>query len=173
MGIFSKYKYEDYPDGTHCVYKTACITRDTTLFGMVIGMFDVINISKPSNIGGVLVRLPRYVVPGFCTGLVFGLTTCTLTQVRKKDDHYNYMWGGAAAGAVMGACKRSFAVGTPCTVLFALIGVLYKEARLNDFVFFPKVNHCYGSYDTYFSRSDFTLTPDRPKYTGQDPEESV
>lgn len=37
MGVFGiladKYKYEDYPDGTHCIYKTACVTRCTMLAG--------------------------------------------------------------------------------------------------------------------------------------------
>lgn len=35
MGLTAEYSYEDYPDGTNCLYKTACITRYTAGFGKI------------------------------------------------------------------------------------------------------------------------------------------
>ncbi|XP_018015043.1 NADH dehydrogenase [ubiquinone] 1 alpha subcomplex subunit 11 [Hyalella azteca] len=166
MGALWKYSYDDYPDGTHCLYKTACVTKQTSLLALAMGTFDVINISKPSNIGGALIRYPRYMVPGFFSGLVFGLTTCTLTQMRQKDDHFNYIVGAGSAGIVIGACRRSLAVGIPLMLLFGLGGAIYKEVRVRGTEFFPHLKHEYGTFDTY--KRDYTLTAERPKYTGME-----
>lgn len=78
-----------------------------SMAAFVLGTLDVINITKPSNIGGALCVYPKYMSPALLTGVVFGLTTCTLTQVRGKDDHLNYLIAGGAAGSMFGAASKS------------------------------------------------------------------
>lgn len=159
----NQYSYHDYPDGTHCTYKTAVVARKTTIIGFFIGSLEVINISKPSTIGGALARYPKYMVPGVMTGVAFGITTCTLGMVRQKDDNWNYFFGGAAMGSVFGIARRSFAVGTPCTVLFALAAVCYKEYINSEMATYKRHRNWNGTWDSL--AYDFTLTPELPKYT--------
>ena len=72
-----------------------------------------------------------YMAPAIFTGVTFGLTTCTLTQVRKKDDEWNYFFGGVAAGTVMGALSEFFLLFTH--------GILVAIKHVCDFTIKHKV----------------------------------
>jgi len=108
----SKFDYFKYPDGTHCLYKTFCATKFTTIGSMMVGTWEVLGTPKTvNNWQEVALFYPKWVVPGFSTGFVWGATVCFLAFERKKDDEYNYLAGGAAAGMMLGACRRSYSWG--------------------------------------------------------------
>ncbi|KAK4288650.1 hypothetical protein Pmani_038328 [Petrolisthes manimaculis] len=94
--------YGDHPDGEQCLQKVIAISKYTALMGITSGTYDVLMYTKPQGYHGALVQYVKSLVPIMVSGATFATITCAATTFRGKDDHFNYMLGGAAAGGIFG-----------------------------------------------------------------------
>ncbi|XP_072294652.1 NADH dehydrogenase [ubiquinone] 1 alpha subcomplex subunit 11 [Eucyclogobius newberryi] len=113
--------YWDSPDGTQCVEKAWITTKLGTAIGLVGSAYHIVAFQPESAMAG-LKRATSATVTMASLGAVFGMATCLSAQARgTSDDPLNYLIGGCASGAFLGARTHNPMVGTSaCLGLGAL-----------------------------------------------------
>jgi len=168
-----EFDYFKYPEGTHCIYKTFCTTKFTTLASVGWATWHVLGRSTAKTWQETALYYPQFVVPGVATGFMWGATVCFMANERKKDDEYNYMAGGMASGAMLGACRGSYSVGGYAMLLGGFFSYAWKywKQTTNNLPMIPdNVYPTYGEWDSvWFHHYDKkTLIPDPGLYDGSE-----
>lgn len=92
--------------------------------GLATATYDVVLYSKPKGIPNIIGRYAFHTGPMMGIATAFTTVTYAATKFRGKDDAFNYVLGGIAAGGVVGAWNKSFVTGC----LAALVmGELIRE----------------------------------------------
>merc|ERR1711970_1115982 len=152
--IYIKMGYTDHPDGEQCFHKMLVCGKNAGLVGVVASTYDLLMISKPQGYVPAIGCYIRGTVPLAAAGVTFAVISCMATNLRHKNDYYNYLWGGAAAGGIIGVAKKSFKVGVPTAFFLGLAAVIFKDSLDNKWEIFPKMTHQMGTFDTI--RHDYT-----------------
>lgn len=79
--------------------------------GLTSATYDVVLYSKPKGIPNIIGRYAFHVGPMMGMATAFTTATYAATKFRGKDDSFNYVLGGIAAGGVVGAWSKSFVTG--------------------------------------------------------------
>jgi hypothetical protein len=104
--------------------------------GFVLGMYDVLFLSKPSGYLATAGRMLYFIGPVAAMGASFAATTAIACTLRGKDDRTNYVLGGISSAAILGAwnqCSRKFVQGV---VIFGLAGYFKKKSIEEGWTFF-------------------------------------
>lgn len=92
----------------------------------------------------------------------FTMGTYAATNLRGKDDTINYAIGGALAGGVYGAWRKSPVSGSCAAIFLAFAGVVKKLSLQEGWRFIPEPkNHAYQSL--FLGRHDRTFFKDTEK----------
>lgn len=83
-------------------------------------------------------------------------------SIRKKNDEYNWLIGGLAAGNVVGAYFKNVRVGFIATTFFGLLAMGIKVAHLNNFPLYEE-RFVLGDGGATSHKQDWTLTRERPR----------
>lgn len=169
-GIFgSKFNYNKYPDGENCLYKTFCVTKFTTISGFGLACFHV-NMIKHNSMFEFVRWFPRIMGPAMAMGATLGGTACYLTQLRGKDDAWNYYWAGGATGGMLGLCLKNASHGWHAAFYISLLAAAYKACKMEGHVFdaMPDPGFMSGDYDSISQRYDHSSGHDYGKLTGDE-----
>ncbi|XP_055331902.1 NADH dehydrogenase [ubiquinone] 1 alpha subcomplex subunit 11-like [Paramacrobiotus metropolitanus] len=143
------YKWYDTPDGEDCIKKMIYLGRMSGIAGMAFSYFEVganrhlIPVQTPT---GYAIRFVSSTAPFVAAGVAFGGVTCLMCSARKKDDFWNYFWGGMAAGGVVGVRFKSGTLGTVAGILFGFMAAFKKQSKKEKglFVFFEPSDETVG-----------------------------
>lgn len=90
-------------------------------------------------------------------------------SIRKKDDAFNWFFGGFASGSILGAYFRSYKIGSLTATALGLLAMGLKVAHLNNFKVIN--NNIFNMHGRGVAHEfDWTLTRERPRNwtTGKD-----
>lgn len=76
-------------------------------------------------------------VPMYAATTAFCTVSYAAQHMRNKDDSLNYAIGGFASGLVVGPIVKNKLLGFWLGVSFAIIGAIKKQAKVDDYEFFP------------------------------------
>lgn len=98
--------------------------------GLTSATYDVVLYSKPKGIPNIIGRYAFHVGPMMGIATAFTTATYAATKFRGKDDSFNYVLGGIAAGGVVGAWSKSFVTGCLAGLIMGECewGVLSKDS---------------------------------------------
>lgn len=83
-------------------------------------------------------------------------------SIRKKDDEYNWLVGGIAAGSILGAYFKNYRIGFISGTAFGLAAMGLKVAHQCNFkIYEKKVTLAEGGVTSH--KFDWTLTKERPR----------
>lgn len=155
-------RYYDHPDGEDAFGKIVATNKYALSAGLAWSMFDVLTLTKPQGYGPTLGRFAYNTGPLMGMATAFTLTTLTATNVRGKDDKFNYFLGGFAAGGVFGAWKHNHVAGLCAGLFLGIAGVIKKMSVEQGWEFFPDTPlRQYGGLN--IASNDWTIMPDPPK----------
>ncbi|KAJ8681541.1 hypothetical protein QAD02_017333 [Eretmocerus hayati] len=131
VDFLNKYQYFRSPDGTDPVHKIMGLTKIGWLASGYLTLIDTCLITRTRNAAQFFNTAGFYFVPitGMC--LTFSTVTYAMTNLRKKDDHWNYVAGALASGFVFQQWAKKIEVTGPATFLFVIYAVMKKEAFMN------------------------------------------
>uniref|UniRef100_A0A1L8EBD7 NADH dehydrogenase [ubiquinone] 1 alpha subcomplex subunit 11 n=1 Tax=Haematobia irritans TaxID=7368 RepID=A0A1L8EBD7_HAEIR len=157
----SKAGYYDKPEGQDCFGKMVATNTYAATAGLAWSTVDVLMLSHPKGYLPTLARFAYNTGPMMGMASAFTLATYMATNVRGKDDRFNYFLGGFAAGGVYGAWRRSHVAGLVMGLFFGLAGVIKKTSIQEGWEFFPSLNH--HAYMLGAKEHDHTLMADPKK----------
>lgn len=155
------YKYYDTPKGDDIFKKLWVTTKIAGSAGLMWSTADVMLYSYPK---GYLQTIGRYAyITGPLVGIAaaFTITSNISASLRKKDDNWNYVLGGIAAGNMVGAWRKSIMVGFLASVGFTVAGLVKKNSLDEGWAFMPPINRQVSGVNSKWY--DFSLTEERPK----------
>lgn len=155
------YKYYDTPDGQDCLKKLAVATKYGAIYGLFTSALDVLCISHPKGYGATFARIGYVTLPFLGVGATFATSTCLLTDLRNKDDHLNYLIGGALSGAIVGVWQRSAQIGSITAVFFGIGACVVKDGVNEKWSWISDYKRSFGDFWTI--NYDLSLTKERPK----------
>ncbi|GAB0094631.1 NADH dehydrogenase [Sergentomyia squamirostris] len=155
-------RYYKYPDGEDAFGKMLVANTYAGLSGLVISTYDVVMLSKPKGIGNIMAKYLYNTGPLMGMASAFVMGSYTATKLRGKDDSWNYAIGGALAGGVYGAWKRSAVSGNVAGIFLALGAVLKKWSLQEGWTFIPAPKKI-GYQNLFLARHDRTLMKDTEK----------
>lgn len=133
-------RYYDKPDGEDLVGKLIATTRPAFIIGSGYGLIDIVlNSKNAKNMRGFQACAGRYLYfTGPAVGMAYTFTFATYAAVRArgKDDIWNYVIGGYAAGGILGMWLRTTYWGWFGGTVFAFAGFLKKHSVQNGWEFF-------------------------------------
>jgi hypothetical protein len=133
------YYYFETPDYDNCAGKVWWGAKYSAGLSASIATLDILFETRvPKTFEFVTGRYIRYIVP-WTTSLMLGASVaCSLSNLRgKKDDSWNYFWGGAATGLIWTKFFRCSGKGAASGFVAAVAGSLFKQAHEHDFVILP------------------------------------
>lgn len=92
--FFDKFDYYAKPEGQDPLNKIVGVSKYCAFTGILIGTNDIIAISKTKTFYDSARCLGFWVVPLTGMGCAFASTTYIATNLRGKDDPWNYVIGG-------------------------------------------------------------------------------
>lgn len=158
------YHYYDTPDGEDCLQKVFFMNKMGIVLGICGGTLDVVAGSKPVGIANIAARYAMISLPLMAVGSTYAATCCLLANYRKKDDTYNYFFGGFSAGCVAGACARSGTFGTLAAVTLGSLAYCKKHMNELGLDFFPSSEnqpYAWGGIWSVQGHYDFSLIKDK------------
>lgn len=133
-------RYYDQPEGVDLVGKLIATTRPAFLIGSTYALCDIVlNSKNAKQMRGFQACAGRYVyLTAPIVGMAYTFTFATYAAIntRKKDDIWNYVFGGYAAGGILGMWLRSTYWGWAGGTVFAFVGFLKKNSVQNGWEFF-------------------------------------
>lgn len=102
--------------------------------------------------------------PMYAATTAFCIVTYVSTNVRGKDDRFNYAIGGFTAGTLTGILIKKGLIGVWLGIACAIIGAVKKDSKLDNYEFFPTKyagKSLYGDFRTPYK--NWTLYDQRPK----------
>ncbi|XP_055707964.1 uncharacterized protein LOC129804573 [Phlebotomus papatasi] len=155
-------RFYEYPDGKDAAGKMMVANAYALIGGLVISTYDVVMISKPVGFGNILAKYMYNTGPLMGMASAFTMGTYAATNLRGKDDTINYAIGGALAGGVYGAWRKSPVSGSCAAIVLAFAGVVKKLSLQEGWRFIPEPkNHAYQSL--FLGRHDRTFFKDTEK----------
>lgn len=127
----NRYHYYDTPEGQDCDKKLWNVLENCALYGLMGSTVDVIMYSHPKGYLPTLGRYAYITLPFMGMGASFVITTCMATNLRKKDDVWNYFLGGATVGAIFGAWRKSIKFGGYGSLAFGALFAIRKYCLEN------------------------------------------
>jgi len=167
-GLFGRnFDYWLYPDGTHCGYKTFISTKTGFFIGLPLAYFNAC-FYPAKQITDFLKPFPRRILPLTATGFIFGTAACYSTALRGKDDCWNYLFAGAASGAVFGATINPGTIYGLPILAFAVFAATYKYTKIIgvDWTIKSDKNWTTGDFDGISGMPDHSLGVDHGRLTG-------
>lgn len=113
-----KANYYENPEGTDAFGKICATNKYAILTGFAWGTVDVLMVTKPKGYLPIMARYAYNVGPMMGMASAFTLGTFAATNLRKKDDRWNYVIGGICAGGVYGAWMRTINGGAVAAIFF-------------------------------------------------------
>ncbi|KAF6207393.1 hypothetical protein GE061_018634 [Apolygus lucorum] len=162
MVFGENYRYHDTPDGEDCFDKLFFVTKYAACYGVLWSSVDVTLISHPVGYGPTLTRYAYLTIPIVGIAAAWTGAVCTATNIRKKDDHLNYAIGGVAAGALIGAWRRSLKVGCYSALAGAFLSALYKDSLMSNWNFLSTKKKPMWN-NVWTVNRDYSITDDPPK----------
>lgn len=92
--IFRKFNYYAEPEGHDPLNKVVGVAKYGAYTGLFLGGFDIMLVSKTTTLYDSVRCLGFYMVPLMGMGAAFASTTYIATNLRGKDDPWNYVIGG-------------------------------------------------------------------------------
>lgn len=127
----------DNLDGSSTAYSTFQMAQSATVLGAATSVVSL-SLYFPKNFADGALRTANVTGTFALLGAVFGMTTNVSASIREKDDPLNYFLGGCAAGVMLGAKNRSYAIGTGTCVAFGAWSAFYKQWNIEGWgKFFP------------------------------------
>lgn len=122
------YLFEN-PPNKPCIENVFYWAYKGCVLGAGLGGLNTLLIYKPPTYALAAQRVAFYTLPITGMGATVGATACILTNLRKKDDHFNYLIGGLAAGGIWGRmfnCPiRGLKMGVLLGVFFAAYSIAF------------------------------------------------
>ncbi|CAB3371681.1 Hypothetical predicted protein [Cloeon dipterum] len=159
------YQYFDTPQGKDCDKKLFFATKYAAGASAVYSFYDVLMFSQINGFAPTMARFAFNAFPFVGSAAAFSAVTCMSANFRKKDDLLNYVFGGLAAGGVIGAWKQKASVGLGSGALFSLAGVVIFSSVAENWDFYPKEPiHKLVSPDPFDHKNDYSfIKNDAPK----------
>jgi len=132
------YSFYDTPDGKDCEKKLFFATKYALGTSIIYSTYDVMFYAHTKGYGPTAARFAYNAFPFVGAAAAFTSIACMGASLRKKDDYWNYIVGGAAAGGVVGAWKNKVSVGMGMATVFALAAVVVKMSVEENWDFYPK-----------------------------------
>ncbi|CAL4129700.1 unnamed protein product [Meganyctiphanes norvegica] len=148
--------YSDAPDGEQCFQKMLICGKNAGLVGVIASTYDLLMVTKPQGYVPAIGCYIRGTIPLAAAGLTFATVSCMATNLRHKDDKFNYFLGGASAGGIIGVAKKSFRLGIPVAFLLGISAIIFKDSLDSKWELLPKIDHQMGTFDTI--KNDYTRT---------------
>lgn len=124
-------QYYDKPDGVDLAGKVIATTRPAFIAGSGFALWEIVLNSKlKTDTKGFQAVAGRYLfwtVPIVGMAYTWTFATYGATKIRGKDDVWNYMIGGYAAGGILGMWTKSGCWGWFGGTVFAIAGFLKKD----------------------------------------------
>ncbi|XP_055621428.1 NADH dehydrogenase [ubiquinone] 1 alpha subcomplex subunit 11 [Toxorhynchites rutilus septentrionalis] len=159
---FLKSHYYDSPEGTDLVGKMFTTNKYALMTGVAYSSVEVLMVSKPKGVVPSLARYVYFTGPFMGMASAFTVGTYAATKLRGKDDAWNYVVGGFAAGGIYGAWKRSVVSGLVSGLFFSIAAAVKKDSIDEGWEFFPEVKqHAHGTLNPKWN--DFTITQERER----------
>ncbi|KAL1140199.1 hypothetical protein AAG570_000131 [Ranatra chinensis] len=154
------YKYYDTPEGEDCFKKLWYVTKYAGVYSVLGASIDVLLYSHPKGYAATLGRYVYLISPALGVAAAFATTVCTATNVRHKDDKWNYLLGGLASGAVVGAWRKNIKVGVFASLALGLAAVLKKDSVENGWVVLGERSRNATVGNFWFVKRDYSIMPD-------------
>lgn len=112
MPYNDRYPYislREYPE--YVPHDTVNLTLAAAAYSFGAGVFATAvknSLLKPKNAGFIYPKFGSYVFLFTATGTAFTFAESVSANIREKEDGVNSFWGGAAAGAIIGASCKCF-----------------------------------------------------------------
>jgi len=105
-----------------------------TGFAVIAGLTSTTP-GNPALGSNLLIRLTKYSLPAFAAGAMFAATTCTVANVRGKEDPLNHFVAGMTTGSVFGTAFKSqklgWSLGFAIGLMAAVVKGLKQEGHFN------------------------------------------
>ncbi|KAK6643506.1 hypothetical protein RUM43_005016 [Polyplax serrata] len=151
--------YADAPEGEDMEGKLIWANRYAFAFGTFWAAVDIMGSPPITKVSHMIFTVVRRVLPLMGVGSAYTLGTYASVHYRKKDDYVNHMYGGVAAGALVGLMISKPAYGLYACLIFPLFGGCHKHSLIIS------KRHELPYRETlspYWSRKlDFSLVPER------------
>jgi len=129
------YYYFETPDYDNCAGKVLWASKYALAFSVGWSVTDIVLSEKPRTLVFVANRLNRFVSPWMSTVILGSSLSCALSNMRgKKDDAWNYFWGGAASGFIWTHHFKCSGRGAAMGLLLGFTAAMAKQAHQNDWV---------------------------------------
>jgi len=155
-------------DNENFLEKTAIISKHSAVFATMITIIDVNMFNTKGGIPNVLKRIKYHFVPWIGCSVAYTATASIACSLRGgKTDTTNHVIAGFAAGTAFGKYTRSFITGMTSGCLFAFLGWLYKDSRIEGYEVVPAIWKKHPRHGMPFThKNDYTspIFRDRPGY---------
>ncbi|XP_007240279.2 NADH dehydrogenase [ubiquinone] 1 alpha subcomplex subunit 11 [Astyanax mexicanus] len=122
--------YWELEEGKDCVEKTWITTKLGTAVGLVGSAYHILAF-QPDTAAEALTRAANATATMATMGAIFGMATCLSAHARDApDDPTNYLIGGCAAGAFLGARTHSAMTGTTACLGLGVAAWLTKVGKM-------------------------------------------
>ncbi|XP_067634178.1 NADH dehydrogenase [ubiquinone] 1 alpha subcomplex subunit 11 [Eurosta solidaginis] len=158
MSMLKSFQYYNHPEGQDIFGKMVATNKYAAVTGLFYSVADVLMYSKPKGYLPTLGRIAYIIGPMMGMASAFTLTTYASTNIRGKDDKFNYFLGGFAAGGVYGAWQKNHVSGLVVGLFLGIAGGVKKLSKQEGWEFFPNVVHRSGNL--FIEEHDFTLMKD-------------
>lgn len=135
--LFAKFDYYAQPEGHDPLNKLMGISKYAVATGTFIGMTDILMKSKTTTLYDSSRCLGFWIIPLTGMGCAFASTTYMATNLRGKDDPFNYVIGACAAGGVLGLWSKCFLTTLYGTIILSIFAACKKDSKESGWEFLP------------------------------------
>ncbi|XP_051159274.1 NADH dehydrogenase [ubiquinone] 1 alpha subcomplex subunit 11 [Leptopilina boulardi] len=136
--FFDKFDYYAKPEGQDPLNKIVGVSKYCAFTGILIGTNDIIAISKTKTFYDSARCLGFWVVPLTGMGCAFASTTYIATNLRGKDDPWNYVIGACGAGSVLSLWSKCFLTTLYGTIFLSIFAACKKDSIESGWTFFSQ-----------------------------------
>jgi hypothetical protein len=150
-------------DGENFLYKNMIMLKYSSLATFFSTVADV-TLFERVGVVPAMQRTIFYAYPLIGGGLAYTFALSAIAGIRKEDGRLNHYLAGHAAGAVIGAAKKSFLTGLIWGAAIGFYGTLYKTSILEGWDMYPdmtKINKEVGYPMSY--KHDMTILSEFPQ----------
>jgi len=128
----NKYFSLFYPNDSEMIPKTVAGALVGSIPGGTVASIALINDKQGFQFLRAAETCFKHFTPFVISGASYGLGVSTAAQLRKKEDVYNHIIGGYAAGTMIGVWYKSNKMGAGLGILFAGLGGFLKYLHDTD-----------------------------------------
>ncbi|KAG8042032.1 hypothetical protein G9C98_000023 [Cotesia typhae] len=139
--------YYDKPEGTDPVGKLWGINKYAIASGIFFGLGDSLIYTQTKNVLETINCFGYYIVPFVGLASAFACGTYISTDLRKKDDRWNYVVGALSCMPVLYSWKKTASFTFWGTGLLLFAALVKKDSIVNEYSFLNVTTHYkYGNY---------------------------